>query len=448
MACKVGAPGRDCQRETGPAPLVSVLDCPPAAGHLFPVAGPVLRPQVNPDPTARAGRLPSEDLRVHIPKRPGTRLALAGLALGAAACGGADAVQLPPPNVTVVTTEPRDIPAGIELVGQGAASKYIEVRSQLNGVIVDRPYREGSDVQKGDVLFRLDPTTYEATYRSAAAAADNAKARLDNAERTLRRLTPLLAEGAVSQKDVDDATTELQQAQASYAEAQALADRAKKDYDDTWIRAEISGRAGRANLPLGARVTGPADILTDLQQIDPIYAYFSPSDLEILRFRREREEGKLAFNPRSISVQVRLSDGTLLPSRGTLNFADLSLDTRTGTQQYRAEFQNPQQILLPGQFVRVRLLGVTRKGAILVPQRAVLQGLTGAFVYVVAEGDTARPRTVVASSWEGDGWVIDSGLVAGERVVVDGTQRVVAGQPVRVVTGADSAAAAAAGATP
>jgi membrane fusion protein (multidrug efflux system) len=352
---------------------------------------------------------------------------------------------MPPPNVTVVTTTPQDISAGIELVGQGAASKFIEVRSQLNGVIIDRPYREGSDVQKGTLLFRLDPTTYEAAYRSAQAAADNAHARLDNAQRTLQRLEPLLAEGAVSQKDVDDATTEVQQAEAMLAEATANADRAKKDFDDTSIRAEISGRAGRAMLPLGARVTGPADILTDLQQIDPIYVYFSPSDLELLRLRRERAEGKLVFPDGRVLVEVRLSDGTALPSKGRLDFADLSLDSRTGTQQFRAEFRNPDGILLPGQFVRVRILGVTRRGAILVPQRAVLQGLSGAFVYVVTEGDTARARTVTASGWEGDGWVIDSGLTAGERVIVDGTQRVIAGRPVRVTTTADSAGA---GSTP
>jgi len=392
-------------------------------------------------------RHPRKDARVTPLTSPTPRTVALGLALGLSACGGSEAPQLPPPNVTVVTTAPADIPASIELVGQGAASKFIEVRSQLNGVIIERPYREGSDVAKGTLLFRLDPTTYEAAYRSAQAAADNAQARLDNAQRTLKRLTPLLAEGAVSQKDVDDATTELQQAQALLAEANANADRAKKDFDDTYIRAEIDGRVGRAQLPLGARVTGPANLLTDLQQIDPIYVYFSPSDLDILRFRREREEGKLVYNPRKVTVQVRLSDGTLLPSTGTLDFADLSLDTRTGTQQYRAEFRNRESTLLPGQFVRVRLLGVTRKGAILVPQRAVLQGLTGAFVYVVTEGDTARARTVVASTWEGEGWVIDSGLVAGERVVVDGTQRVVAGQPVKIVTGEDSTAAAG-GATP
>lgn len=369
------------------------------------------------------------------------RAAVSWLALGFAACSGSKAAPLPPPAVTVVTTAATDIPASIELVGQGAASKYIEVRSQLNGVIIERPYAEGSDVAKGTLLFRLDPTIYEATYRSAQAAFDNAQARLDNAQRTLKRLTPLLAEGAVSQKDVDDATTELQQAQAGLAQAQANVDRARKDYDDTFIRAEIPGRAGRAALPLGARVTGPADILTDLQQIDPIYVYFSPSDLELLRLRREREEGKLVFPAGKLQVEVRLSDGTPLPSKGQLDFADLSLDSRTGTQQYRAEFRNPARILLPGQFVRVRLLGVTRRGTILVPQRAVLQGLGGAFVYVATAGDTARARTVNATTWEGSGWVIDSGLTVGERVVVDGTQRVVPGQPVRIVTGADSAAA-------
>ena len=371
----------------------------------------------------------------------GRPMVFIGLAAAVAACGGKATPQMAPPNVTIVTTAAKDIPASIELVGQGAASKFIEVRSQLNGVIVGRPYKEGSDVEAGTLLFQLDPTIYEATFRSAKAAADNAQARLDNAQRTLKRLTPLLAEGAVSQKDVDDATTELQQAQASYAEAQANADRAEKDFKDTNIRAEIPGRVGRAELPLGARVTGPADILTELQQIDPIYVYFSPSDLELLRFRRERAEGKLVFPKGKLQVEVRLSDGTALPARGQLDFADLSLDSRTGTQQYRAEFRNPQHILLPGQFVRVRILGVTRKGTILVPQRAVLQGLAGAYVYVLTEGDTARARTVTASTWEGNGWIIETGLNAGERVVVDGTQRVVAGQPVRIAPPADSAAA-------
>jgi len=142
-------------------------------------------------------RHPRKDARVTPLTSPTPRTVALGLALGLSACGGSEAPQLPPPNVTVVTTAPADIPASIELVGQGAASKFIEVRSQLNGVIIERPYREGSDVAKGTLLFRLDPTTYEAAYRSAQAAADNAQARLDNAQSTLKPLTPLVAEGAV-----------------------------------------------------------------------------------------------------------------------------------------------------------------------------------------------------------------------------------------------------------
>ncbi len=389
------------------------------------------------------GDLHAKDSRVP-PAIHLTRLLPCAVLLLGTACGEQPAPSMPLPNVTIVTTAPQDIPASIELVGQGAASKFIEVRSQLGGVIIERPYREGSDVARGTLLFRLDPTTYEAIARSARAAAENARARLDNAERTLKRLVPLLAEGAVSQKDVDDATTEVQQAQASFAQAEANADRARKDYDDTFIRAEIPGRVGRALLPLGARVAGPADILTDLQQIDPIYVYFSPSDLKLLDMRRQEAMGTLVVPRGTLEVEVQLSDGTLLPQRGKLDFADLALDSRTGTQQLRAEFRNPDQILLPGQFVRVRILGVTRRNALTVPQRAVLQGLSGAYVYVLTAGDTARARTVTASAWEDGGWLIEDGLTAGERVIVDGTQRVIAGRPVRVVASADSAGAGAA----
>ena len=171
-------------------------------------------------------------------------------------------------------------------------------------------------------------------------------------------------------------------------------------------------------------MTGPADVLTDLQQIDPIYVYFSPSDLELLRLRREQAEGKLVF-PTGASCRWRSGSRTGRRfRRGPARLRrPVASNSRTGTQQFRAEFRNPQHILLPGQFVRVRILGVTRKGAILVPQRAVLQGLAGAYVYVLTEGDTARARTVTATTWEGNGWVIETGLNAGERVVVDGTQR-------------------------
>lgn len=369
--------------------------------------------------------------------RPSLRLStLVGLVpLVLAGCKEKAPVAPPPPEVSVVTIEPRVIDAEYEFVGQAEASKRVEVRSAVPGIIVERPYVEGTDVPKGALLYRIDPTTYEATYRSAQARLSEARARLENAERNLGRLRPLLAENAVAQKDVDDAATEAASARAAVDDAQAAVDRAKKDYDDTWIRAEIPGRAGRALMVLGARVTGPADLLTVVEQVNPIYVNFSPSDLQLLQWRRDIAEGRIVPNPQQ-EVEVTLADGSTFPFRGRLNFADLAIQPQTGTMQLRAELRNPSAALLPGQFVRVRMLGVTRKGAILVPQRAVQTGIGGAYVYVVDSAGKATARTVTTSSSVGGEYVVDTGLAPGDRVVVDGIQRVVAGQPVRVAEAA------------
>src|SRR5882762_2702129 len=336
----------------------------------------------------------------------------------------------PPPEVSVLTVAPETVTARYEYVGQAAASRSVEVRAQVTGVIVERPYTEGTDVAKGTLLFRIDPTTYQAAHRSA-------QARLANADRTLARLNLLLGARAVAQKDVDDA-------QQAFDQAQAAADQTRKDYEDTFVRAEISGRAGRTQLELGARVTGPADLLTTVEQVDPIYVNFSPSDEDLLRLRRDIADGRLLMPPapHALAVQVTLADGSLFPTTGELNFADLALQPATGTQQMRAQLRNPQHVLLPGQFVRVRLLGLKRPSAILVPQRAVQQGLSGAFVYVVDDSGKVAARSVVATSWDGGSWRIEQGLEAGDRVIVNGVQKVTPGQPARPVAyrpAADSA---------
>src|SRR2546426_11343378 len=308
----------------------------------------------------------------------------------------------PPPEVSGLTVVPDTVAARYEYVGQAAASRSGEVRSQVTGGIVARPYAEGTDVAKGTLLFRIDPTTYQAAYRSA-------QAQLANAERNLARLKSLLAARAVAQKDFDDA-------QQAFDQAQAAADQTKKNYDDTFVRAEIAGRAGRALLQLGARVTGSGDLLTTVERVDPIYVNFSPSDQDVLRWRRDAANGRLVMPRGALTVQVTLADGTVYPETGTLNFTDLALQPVTGTQQLRAQLRNPQHLLLPGQFVRVRLLGLKQPGAILVPQRAVLQGLGGAFVYVLDAGDKVATRNVTATSWDGGSWLIEQGLAAGDRV--------------------------------
>jgi len=352
------------------------------------------------------------------------------LTAGAAAFRRAPSAPVAPPpaEVSVLTVAPETVAARYEYVGQAEASRSVEVRSQVTGVIVARPYAEGTDVAKGTLLFRIDPTTYEAAYRSA-------QARLANAERNLARLKSLLASRAVAQKDADDAQT-------AFDQAQAAVDQTKKDYDDTSVRAEIAGRVGRARLELGARVTGPGDLLTTVEQVDPIYLNFSPSDQDILRWRRDAATGQLLL-PRTMSVQVVLADGTVLSEPGKLNFVDLALQPETGTQQLRAVLPNPKHVLLPGQFVRVRLLGLKIPKAILVPQRAVQQGLGGAFVYVVADSGKVALRNVVATSWDAGAWLIAAGLQAGDRVIVDGVQNAAPGAPVKAVAyqpPADSAA--------
>ena len=346
-------------------------------------------------------------------------LALVGVAARRGGTAKTATAAPPPPEVSVLTVAPETVAARYEYVGQAEASRAVEVRSQVTGVIVARPYREGTDVPAGALLFRIDPTTYEAAYRSA-------EARLANAQRNLARVQPLLAARAVAQRDVDDAQTALD-------EAQAARDQAKKQYDDTFVRAEISGRAGRGLMQLGARVTGPGDVLTTVDQVDPIYVNFSPSDEDLLGWRRAIAAGRLLMPQRALKVQVTLADASLFPGTGTLNFADLALQPGTGTLGLRAELRNPQHVIVPGQFVRVHLLGLKRPDAILVPQRAVQQGLGGAFVWVVNDSNVVAARSVVTAAWDGSAWLIDQGLVAGDRVIVDGVQLAAPGQRVKPV---------------
>ena len=339
----------------------------------------------------------------------------------------------PPPQVTVLTVQPRTIPGQFEWVAEAAASKSVQVRSQVSGVIVERPYVEGTDVPKGKVLYRIDPRTYQANYESAKARLAENEAQFANAGRTLSRLKPLLAERAVAQQDVDNAQATYDQYRAAVLDAQAAVDAAKKNYDDTFVRAEVRGRAGRALMELGALTSGPSEQLTTVDQVDPIYVYFNPSDQDVLQWRRDIAAKRLVLPRGVLDVQATLADGSVFGETGKLDFISLALQPSTGALQLRAEFPNPRHTLLPGQFVRVRLLGLKRKDAILVPQRAVQQGLTGPFVYLLADSNKVSAHTVVATAWQGTQWIIESGLRPGDKVIVDGSQQIVPDRPVRPV---------------
>jgi membrane fusion protein (multidrug efflux system) len=329
----------------------------------------------------------------------------------AAANGG-----FPPPQVGVVTVQPATVAESFEFPGQVLPYRRVEVRARVDGIITARKFEEGSIVQPGQLLYQIDKTRYDAAYRGALA-------RYQSAKQNFERMEPLLARHAVAEQDVDNA-------RAAMTSAQGTLDEAKKDLDDTDVRAEIPGRVGRAMLEVGARVTGPSDVLTTIDRLDPVYVTFRPPSDQLLEWQRSAASRTL-LNPGSkLRITVVLPDGSLLPRDGKLDFLAPSLDAATGTREFRALFQNGDRLLMPGQFVRVRLIGFARDSALAVPQRAVLTGLGRQFVYVVGAGDTVRARDVVPGRWSGDLWIINSGLAAGDRVVVEGVQKAIPGRTV------------------
>ena len=357
------------------------------------------------------------------------RLSVAMLALAAAACSRSDATPTapPPPEVGVLTVERRTLPLSYEFVGEVQPIKRVEVRARVDGVIEARPFTEGSMVKAGQVLYRLERVRYDAAFRSASA-------RMANARRTLERLEPLLERNAVAQQDVDNARTEVDAAEAVYEDA-------RKNREDAVVRAEIGGRVGRTRLEVGARVTGPADLLTTVEQVDPVYVSFHPSSQDQQQWRQDPRSRKLIQPGSALVVRVVLPDGTELPRQGKLDYVSPSVDPATGTQELRASFGNDDLALVSGQFVRVRLQGFERDSALAVPRRAVQQSLDQQFVLVVGKGDTVQARDVDTGTWSGDWWIVEGGLEPGDRIVVDGVQKAAPGSPVRPVALADSAVA-------
>ncbi len=362
------------------------------------------------------------------------RLSLAALAVALAACDKSNAAPPAPPpaEVGVYAVEPRTLPLKYEFVGEVQPVQRVEVRARIDGVIVARPFTEGSLVKAGQVLYRLERVRYDAAYRSAAA-------RLANAKRTVARLEPLLAQNAVAQQDVDDARTEMEAAEGAY-------DEARKDREDAVVRAEINGRVGRTQLEVGARVTGPSELLTTVERLDPLYVSFRPSSADQLRWRQNPRSRELIQPGSRLRIRVVMPDGTELERTGKLDYVSPSVDPATGTQEFRALFTNADRVLVPGQFVRVRLDGFEQDSALAVPRRAVQQSLDRQFLLVVGKGDTVTARDIDTGTWSGDWWIVERGVRAGERVVVEGVQKAQPGQRVRPVALADSAVTEKAGA--
>jgi membrane fusion protein (multidrug efflux system) len=323
------------------------------------------------------------------------------------------APQMGPTEVAVLMMAPQPVAETFEFPGVVQAYRSVQVRSRVDGIILARPFTEGMMVRPGQVLYRLDRVRYQSVY-------DAALARYQNAKSTLERLQPLLAQHAVAPQDVDNA-------KAAYTAAQAALESARKDLADTDVKAEAAGRIGRTMLDVGARVTGSSDVLTTIDQLDPIYVSFQPSSQQLSAWRQNPSSASLIKPGSRLQVRVVSADSTLLPVIGKLDFVAPAVNAATGTQEFRAIFSNPNGLLTPGQFVRVRLVGFQRDSAFAVPERAVQAGLGRQYVYVLAAGDTVRARDVETGPWSNGNWIITSGLNAGDRVIIDGIQKVAPG---------------------
>jgi membrane fusion protein (multidrug efflux system) len=335
--------------------------------------------------------------------------------------------------VTVIPVEPKSLAANFEYVGQTAGSREVEVRARVTGILLRRNYREGGQVGKGQSLFTIDPVPFEVAQARAAAEYAGADARLAQAKRSAARLKPLYEAKAASQREFDDATSAEAIAQADLKTAHTKLAEARLNLGYARVEAPISGIAGRALRSDGSLVSGPDVLLTTVTQIDPIYVLFGISDEERLKLNREAEAGRLVM-PKSgkFEVSLKLADGSTYSKAGKLNFSDVRVSGATGTSETRAELPNGAGVIHPGQFVRVTLKGAQRPNAILVPQRAVLEGPAGKFVYVVNDKSSAEPRPVEVGEWAGDSWIINSGLKAGDKVIVDGVMKIGPGAPVKI----------------
>ncbi|MGH8683279.1 MAG: efflux RND transporter periplasmic adaptor subunit [Burkholderiales bacterium] len=354
------------------------------------------------------------------PLLPAVALALPLLA----ACGKQAGPPLPkggPVEVSVVTVTPRDTPAVFEYVAQTQSSRQVNIQARVSGFLDRRVYTEGAVVKEGQVLFLMDKKPFQAQVDAAKAQLSKAQAALDVAKSNLARVKPLAQAEALSQKDLDDATGNYESASASVEGAKAQLQTAELNLSYCTITSPVAGISGAAAQADGTYLNQTNSQLTTVAVLSPMWVNFSLSENELQSFRDQIEKGVLARAPNnSYVVEVVLVDGQVFPFTGRITFTDPAFNAQTGTFLIRVSVDNPQGLLRPNQYVRVRVKGATRPNAILLPQRAVLQGSRGRFVWVVDKDGKAENRPVTAGEWAGDEWVITEGLRAGDRVVVDG----------------------------
>ncbi len=374
------------------------------------------------------------------------------------ACGAKDGTSgapqgMPPAEVGVITVAPQAVALQTELPGRVSPVRVAQVRARVNGVVLKRLFREGSAVKAGQALFQIDAAPYQATHDSARATLSKAQANLTQAAAQAERYKPLVEANAISKQDYLNAVAAHQQAEADVAGARAALQTARINLDYATVTAPISGRIGQALVTEGALVSQTeATQLATIQQTSTVYVNFTQSTTDVLRLRKALAAKQVqGAGNGSAAVRVILEDGTELPQAGRLLFSDLTVDATSGQITLRAEVPNPDQMLLPGQYVRVRLSQATLPAGILLPQQAVTRSNQGDTVLVVGADGKPGTRSIKIGSAQGTQWLVLDGLKPGEQVIVDGFQKMmVPGAPVKAVpwTGGAGAAPAASPAAP
>lgn len=341
--------------------------------------------------------------------------------------------EMPPPDVKVVTLKAAPLTVSTELPGRTSAYRIAEVRPQVGGIILKRNYKEGSDVKEGESLYQIDPAPFQATLNSAQAELAKARANAELARLTVNRYKPLLGTNYISRQDYDEAVSTHAQAQAAVRAAQAAVQTAQINLNYTKVTSPISGLSGKSNVTEGALVaTGQSQPLTLVQQIDPIYVDVTQSSDDYLRLKHEIASGAVDKEQGKVAVTLVTAENKDYTHKGYLEFSDVTVDETTGSITMRAVFPNPQESLLPGMFVRARVDEGVRPDAILVPQQGVIRTAKGgAVVNVVNAKNEIEVRPVTVGQAYGNKWLVTAGVNNGERVVVEGFQKIKQGAVVK-----------------
>ena len=366
-----------------------------------------------------------------------TILYLIGIGLLVTACQSKVAIPpRPPAAITTFVVQSQTIPATFSFVGVAKSSHPVEIYARVEGYIWSIDYLEGSAVKKDQQLFQLDPRTYEASVAEALGALARQEAILWRAKRSLERIRPLFTKNAVSQKDLDDATADVLTAEANVIAAKAELVQAELNLSYTKVTSPIDGLSARAVYKEGTLITPNVNgRLTEISVIDPIWVLFSVSDNQLLQGQNEKARKELILpDQQEYEVRLELSDGSVFPEIGKVNFSSPTLDPDTGALVVRATFQNPEKLVLPGQFVKAYVSGAVRPQAIFVPQSSVFQGQNGMSVFVIGKNNTAAIRTVEVGEWYENYWIIKKGLFPGDVVVVDGVNKLTEGATVHVTS--------------